>query len=68
MSERGCMIPDCEGKFFAKGRCQKHYQEERYYRPRPALNSKDLRWPDLSPSQEANLCSLIRSLPGRGKP
>jgi len=57
-----CRVQSCKRKFFAKGRCQKHYQEQRYYKPRPPLKSDNLRWPDLTGSQEHNLCALVRGL------
>ena len=76
MSERGCSIPDCGNKHHARGYCHSHSSQ--MYKDgeielldsvmRKPLKSNSLRLPDLSPSQEANLCALIRSLPGKGKP
>jgi hypothetical protein len=70
MSERGCTIPDCGGKHYAHGYCKHHYDcngpsvDERMRKP---LKSDNLRLPDISGALEANLVSLIRPLPGRGK-
>jgi hypothetical protein len=71
MSDKRCSVEGCESKqYHARGLCHNHYQQLRAkpdFVPRvPSsqimLRSDSLKAPSLTEGQQANLCSLVRSL------
>lgn len=69
----GCSIADCPNQHVARGFCRKHYDAYMSHGEIPLMRdlmskrirSDSLELTGLSPSQEVNLCSLVRALPVR---